>query len=354
MSSQKDELNALGEQLKGLDPVKNRHEIESVKLKIINIIYGARSLNFYKGFVSLEYMAEDIVDDALLLMIFQRKELDRYDPEKSSLSYYITDRIKKRIREVEKKEKNKHYIKVVKEVDDDADTLKLKNAEAKKKKIEFIPPDSLDKEIFTDDGRKITLGEKIKGDHPGPDKEAISPQYDMPEIIMDDMTEKEPMFQLASLIIGFINKPSGKVRNHYYELFYTEAVVADLKTEIVTRDFRYIHERDIIGAVFLQYLNFMLAKKPDGSDKFAQKADVSSAAIGISHLELNKNVIPDSYNGNVAMDAELSIPIRPFVLLGYLEKKEGKANSGSLKSTISSYRNKFMADVFDLFKKEPS
>lgn len=343
MSSQKDALNALGEQLKGLDPEKGKHEIESIKNKIINIICNTKSQNFYKGFVSLEYMADDIVEDALTLMLVQRKELDKYDPEKSSLSYYITDRIQKRIREVEKKEKNKHYIKEKRE-NDDADTLKDENEEKKKEKIVFTPPDSLDQEITSDEGSITTLGDRIKSDQPDTDEEAIS-----------KTTKNEPIFQLASLIINFTNKPSGKEnlqkKRHYYELFYTEALVDDLKIEKVTRYFRYIHERDIIEAVFLQYLNFMLAKKPDGSDKFAQKAEVSSTAIGLSHLELIKNVRPSDYTRKgINIEQELSIPISPFVLRGYFERKERTPVS---QSRIDHYKKAFKADVLDIFKEQP-
>lgn len=335
MNDLKDKLNALGEELRGLDPQKDAAVIRAIRQEIWITVFENRK--YYYWSIVIKGGNQKVVDEPAFTDILNdlcTKKVVEFDPGTGRLSAFIRMHLDYRTRDYIRK-----ITKTRKEKNAGKEANSEKEADTKKKPIQ--------KELFLDklinDSGNTTLIDKLQD------------SYDFSGNVIEGILFEEYIVQISSMIIHFTknhdkNNKNMQIRRHYFELFYTEMIMNDIKSPNISFHYPYRHERDLISAIFLPYLNFMTEKTTYGDGVYPAISDVSFDEIVNHHLEFIQNVAPSDYIvKDDELDRELSIPLERYVLRGYFERVE---HTPKTESAILSSRKKFKNEIFQLIQCE--
>lgn len=170
-------------------------------------------------------------------------------------------------------------------------------------------------------------------------------EYIIPDEKMDQerdtlaqMVSDEAFLNLSALVTRFFeerDRRSGtKEGFRYYKAAYTKSVFDYVKGSGMMEPPEFQHEADIIEAADAVFANFVTLYKP-----YSDEEPLAIRKIFFNELESYRAVSP-SYVKNENPDNEISIPMKPFVIGGFMERVHHMKVSPSLVSQqIKRYKD---------------
>ena len=155
-------------------------------------------------------------------------------------------------------------------------------------------------------------------------------------------TADEAFLNLSALVTRFFeerDRRSGTQKGfRYYKAVYTQGIFDYLKDGLENPP-EFQHEVDIIRAADEAFANFVTLHHP-----YSDKEPLEIRKIFFNGLEYNRAVTP-SYVKNVYPDEVIAIPMKPFVIGGYMERVHHMQVSASL---VSQQMNRYERDAAEV------
>ena len=155
-------------------------------------------------------------------------------------------------------------------------------------------------------------------------------------------TADEAFLNLSALVTRFFeerDRRSGTQKGfRYYKAVYTQGIFDYLKDGLENPP-EFQHEVDIIRAADEAFANFVTLHHP-----YSDKEPLEIRKIFFNDLEYNRAVAP-SYVKNVYPDEVIAIPMKPFVIGGYMERVHHMQVSASL---VSQQMNRYERDAAEV------
>ena len=155
-------------------------------------------------------------------------------------------------------------------------------------------------------------------------------------------TADEAFLNLSALVTRFFeerDRRSGTQKGfRYYKAVYTQGIFDYLKDGLENPP-EFQHEVDIIRAADEAFANFVTLHHP-----YSDKEPLEIRKIFFNGLEYNRAVAP-SYVKNVYPDEVIAIPMKPFVIGGYMERVHHMQVSASL---VSQQMNRYERDAAEV------
>ena len=160
--------------------------------------------------------------------------------------------------------------------------------------------------------------------------------------VIADFEADEAFLNLSALVTRFFeerDRRSGTQKGfRYYKAVYTQGIFDYLKDGLENPP-EFQHEVDIIRAADEAFANFVTLHHP-----YSDKEPLEIRKIFFNDLEYNRAVAP-SYVKNVYPDEVIAIPMKPFVIGGYMERVHHMKVSASLVSQQMSRYERDAAEV---------
>ena len=160
--------------------------------------------------------------------------------------------------------------------------------------------------------------------------------------VIADFEADEAFLNLSALVTRFFeerDRRSGTQKGfRYYKAVYTQGIFDYLKDGLENPP-EFQHEVDIIRAADEAFANFVTLHHP-----YSDKEPLEIRKIFFNDLEYNRAVAP-SYVKNVYPDEVIAIPMKPFVIGGYMERVHHMQVSASL---VSQQMNRYERDAAEV------
>lgn len=174
----------------------------------------------------------------------------------------------------------------------------------------------------------------------GEDSEYIIPddKEDQERDTISQLLSDEAFLNLAALVTRFFeerDRRSGTQEGfRYYKAAYTKSVIDYVKGIDMVEPPEFQHEADIVEAADEAFANFVTLYQP-----YSIKDPLAIRKIFFNDLEFNRAVYP-SYGKNEYPDERIAVPMKPFVIGGFMERVHHMKVSPSLVSQqMSRYKD---------------
>lgn len=168
-------------------------------------------------------------------------------------------------------------------------------------------------------------------------------KMDQERDIVAALIVEEAFLNLSALVTCFFeerDRRSGTEKGfRYYKATYTQGLFNYVKGEGMVEPPAFQHEADIIRAADEAFANFVTLHHP-----YSSKEPLEIRKIFFYDLECNRAVSP-SYAKSPYPDKEIAIPMKPFVIGGYMERVHHMKVSASLVTQQMSRYEKDAAEV---------